>query len=290
MPNGGFNAYSQRVTKKKTAHPYPEPRSITVTVQGGQVLKEATWLTWTDTGSVIAHTGLSRSLHFEVTGVNPAAAGDSFILTLGSSVYTLTVKTGKTMTAEEVVQAFATGVTSKGDIVATGTPTPTPYPEFLASASAPTQVSANKFEPAVLRITSRDFDAATMAVSPITFTTASANVSIAPAVTATGVPNYGTSTGTGHDPIAGLLMYDVAAVDKAGSPVDTQAQALVSGSYWADYIRWETDSFENIADADGIVHQCTAYHTGCASDKAYQVFVSGTEFNIVTQLAGEVEI
>jgi hypothetical protein len=291
MPNGGFNAYAQRTTTKKFAHPNPEPRTITVTVLAGQVIKEGSWLMRNNTGKVVVHSGLAPYTAWLVSGVNPAVAGNTFILTLGTQVFTLTVSPNKTMTALEVVDAFATGVSSKG-VITDATGDLTAYATYLNSSAALTHVAKASDNPAVLLVVNRTFDATSMNITPVTFVLGvGAVLAISAAATGTGSPVWNAGLGSDVDPIAGLLLYNVVAKDAAGNATDTQAQAYVSGSFWAeDWVNWYTSSTETITDAEGISHACTAYNTGCVEDLAYQAFVSNTEFHIVTQLAGEKEV
>jgi hypothetical protein len=278
MPNGGFNAYAQRTTTKKFAHPNPEPRTLTVTLGSAlvkMVLKAGTWLQRTDTGVVVPHSGLARSQWFTFGGVNPAVAADTLVLTIGSSVFTFTVGSGKTLTAAEAAQAVATGSSSKGSW----------SPAYVPPTLADYTVEVSPTNPALVVFAWKDFDS--IATNTLTLTTTSATLTVATGGVIADNPVSVTNSMGNREAIAGILLYDV--VSPAGVP--TQAQAYVSGSFWAeDWVRWRTAATETVTDADGVVHTCTAYETGCNSDLAYQAFVSGTEFNIVTQLDGEKEI
>ena len=264
MPNGGFNLYPRRTTTKLFAHPYPEARTITGRVASGNVIKAHTWLERNQVGELIPHSGLTVATNFLFNGI--AGASDTVTITIAGTPYVGTVPTGATPTAAQIVAA----ITSPGGA---GIPT-------ILVFTTPLPISATYAvgtSPEGLVVSSKNLDTA-LAIA----VTENSGLTLA-----AGSVSTGTSSGyLTRKPLAGLLMYDVNATSAA-----VDAQVYVSGSYWADGVKWRTDPTDTVADPiTGVGVPPTAYETGCTSDLHYQAFVESTEFNIVTQHVGEQEI
>lgn len=275
MPNGGFNAYAQRTTTKKFAHPNPEPRTITVLVKAGQVLREGTWLETDALGHAVAHSGLTKSFTLVLSGT--AQAGDNVTATVVSNgvTYTAAVTVKKPMTAAEIVNAFL-GIT----VNTVETAKYSLQNNFIAFPP-PFGVGGT---PETLVVASEDFDGSQVLAASET----SALTVLYSGIEA-GTPT-GVTTGLGGvTPIAGLLMFDVDT--RAGA---VAATAYVSGSFWADggFVKWQSfPTVHHIIDPTTLQPiPCTYYNASCFVDVQYQRFTQGTEFHLVTQLEGEKEL
>jgi hypothetical protein len=283
--NGGATAYAGRTTPNKFFRS-EDRQTKTVTVTSGQVLKAGTFLQYSGTGKVVAHTGLSE-----------AAVADFVALTTGQTVILggLTFTAGSAgATALQLAAAWSGIADGTGYVAAAAAILAAGIPVTVGTFSAGTLTGWN---------TGKQASATTGAVNGIPTVTLTNQVPFTSTSALTNATDLA-ATGTGTAPalsivqgvtsfpiIAGVLLNDVNAT---GADVD--ATAYVEASFWASALVWYNDvNVDTVTNWDGSTTACTAYNTGtigntdAVTQRLQSYFVAGTEFEPLGFLnAGEV--
>ena len=283
--NGGATAYVGRLTPPKYFRS-DDRETKTVTVASGQVLKAGSFLQYSSTGKVIAHTGLSESAVLEF-----AALTSTQTQIIGGLTFTTGSGGASALQMAAIWSGLADGtgyVAASAAILAAGIPT------TVGVFTAGTLTGWNSDKQASVTT------GAVNGIPTITLTNQTTFTSTGGLANVTDIAGTGTGTapvlsivqGTTTFPfIAGVLLNDVNA-----SSADVDATAYVEASFWASALVWLVDvNADTVTNWDGSTTACTAYNTGtigntdAVTQRLQSYFVVGSEFEPLGFLnAGEV--
>ena len=283
--NGGALAYAGRTTPPKWFRS-EDRQTKQVTVTSGQVLKAGTFLQYSATGKVVAHTGLS-----EAAVADFAALTSTQTMIIGGLTFTAGSAGATALQMAAVWSGLADGVgfaaaaasiLAAGIAVTVGTFTAGTLTGWNTGKQASTTTGAVNGIPTVT-LTNQ---------VPFTSTSAFTNATDL-AATGTGTaPTLSIVQGATSFPvIAGVLLNDVNAT---GADVD--ATVFTEASFWASALVWYNDvTVDTVTNWDGTTTACTAYNTGtigntdAVTQRLQSYFVAGSEFEPLGFLnAGEV--
>lgn len=240
--NGGFQSYPDKVTKDIFFR--AEGRQTkTVTLLAGQVVKALTPLSSNNDGKYVVYAGVLN---------------ESNLVTLSSNLANTetTITAGLTATASGVVTAanWAAAILNYvNNGVAAGTNV------TISGTLTGYTIDAYDADSIVFTSTTALTDVTDLAATG----TASAKVSIVNIDGTTTLPR-----------LAGIAVYDVAAINSAGANADTEIAVYSEVSLWADAIRWAADpNADTITLPDGTTKACTSFNTGAAGIPATQADV-----------------
>lgn len=260
--NGGFQSYPDRVTKDIFFRA-SDRATKTVTLKAGQVVKALTPLSTDADGKYVVYAG---------------NVAESNLATLSSSLANAetTIIAGITVTASGVVTAanwaaavinyVKNGVAAGTNCTVSGTLSGYSVEYYDADSVLFTSTSA--FSDVT------DLTATGTASAKVSFTNIDATASAA------ALPK-----------LAGISVYDVAAIDSAGSNADVEIAVYSEVSLWADAIVWAADpNADTIKLPDGTTKACTSFNTGAAGipqtqadvkqlKRRRQKLVEGSEFD-----------
>lgn len=245
--NGGFQSFPNRTTSRFLAKA-DDVKTRPIVVKAGQVLKALSFVKSDSEGKMVAGGNLAEYAQIAFSGT--VASGHTVII--GG----LTLTASASMTAAEVVTAFVTQKTTKGAF--TGT---------LAGWELT----------AVPNSTTTLWAYSTTALTNVTdFAITGTHGSLTHSITTVA----GSST---FQKPAGILAFDVDA-----SAGDTPASMYYEAAVWADALVWGVDTSRAVVvKADGTTVACTPYNTGAGTALLKQMYVEGTELEIVIPSAGE---
>jgi hypothetical protein len=240
--NGGFQSYPDKVTKDIFFR--AEGRATkTVTLLAGQVVKALTPLMSDNDGKYRVYT---------------SALNESNLVTLNANLANLDVAivAGLTSTASGVVTPAQwaaailnyvnNGVAAGTNVTISGTLTGYSVDAYDADTLVFTSLTA------LTNVT--DLAATGAQAAKLTFTKVDG---------ATTLPR-----------LAGVAVYDVAAINSAGGNADTEVAVYSKASFWSDAIRWAADpNADTIELPDGTLRACTSFNTGAAGIPATQADV-----------------
>lgn len=249
--NAGWNTYAERATSRFLAKE-GDLCSRTVTVKSGQVLKALSFVKSDTAGKMVAGGNIAEYAKLVLSGT--AEIADTVIM--GG----LTLTASAQMTAAELISAFLTQSTTKGTF--TGTLTGW---ELVTDPNSTATLWAYS----------------TTGLTNVTdFAVTGTAVDTAPTLTATVTTVAGSTT---FQKPAGILAFDVDATS-----ADVEATMYYEASVYADALVWGVNvASDTITKADGTTVACTAYNTGANNDLLKQMYVEGTEFEIVIPTTGE---
>lgn len=248
--NGGFQSYSDRVTKDVFFR--AEDRATkTVTIKSGQVLKALSFIETDADGKGIAHKGLTEGTFAKFAALT---AGQTLIL--GGLTFTAG---GSGTTAAQLATSWA-GIAAG---TAYGSITSAVGGTFTAGTLTGWNTEAYDSDSVVFNSTAGGTNATDLAA------------------TGTGTaPTLSKVDGaTSFNRIAGVLVYDVNA-----SAADVVAPVYTEASFWADALIWAADpNQDTVTNPDGTTTAVSAYNTGAhgtsaASNLLKKKFVEGSEF------------
>jgi hypothetical protein len=257
--NGGFEAYPVRTTNR----PFVAKKSRTVTVASGQVLKARSFVKSNTAGKMVAGGNITEFAKLVMSGT--AVNTDTVIM--GS----LTLTASATMTAVEITEAFLSQSTTKGAF--TGTLTGW---ELVADPNSTSTLYA--YSTTGLSDVTDFVVTGTANTGTPTLTTTVTTVAASLETDSTGAVYLNTV----QKP-SGILAFDVDATS-----ADTVATIYTEVYAYESEIVWGVDVANDVVvKSDGTEVACTAYNTGAVTPLLRQLYVEGTEFEIVTPTAGE---
>lgn len=235
---------------RTTNRPFVAKKSRTVTVAQGQVLKARSFVKSNVAGKMVAGGNVAEYAKLVLSGT---LANTDTAIAGGLTV----TATGGVVTAAEVITALVTGA-NVGHAVVTGTLSGW---TLVADPDSTTTLWAY----------------ATTGLTNVTdFAVTGTNTSLTETVTTVA----GVST---LQKPAGILAFDVDATN-----ADVQATIYTEVYAYESEIIWGVDvAVDKVTKADGTMVACTTYNTGAVTPLLRQLYVEGTEFEIVTPTAGE---
>lgn len=252
--NGGFEAYPVRTTNR----PFVAKKSRTVTVASGQVLKARSFVSSDPAGKMIASGNMAEYTSIAFSGIVDAA---QTVIIAG-----MTLTASAEMSAAEVVDAFVNLTSTKGTF---NTTTAVGW-VLEADPNSSTKLIAHSLS----GDTNIDFNVTNISVT---------GTAVVDALVATPTFLGGWESTYPLRKPAGILAFDVDATS-----ADVKATIYTEVYAYESEILWGVDtSVDVVVKADGTEVACTAYNTGAYTALMRQLYVEGTEFEIVTPTAGE---